>query len=465
MTNGPFPVPNATVPFWRTELHELDSHRSTVEIPDKQDILIIGAGFAGASVAYHLLKDTSDSERPSVTILEAREACSGATGRNGGHLRPDIFNGAASRARKRGLDVANEVTRFELENFDAVVDFIKSEGVDCDLNILDSSCVAVDEKEAAELRSLWEYMSREGSPQLSKVRYYGPEEAEEKSGVRGAVAMYTFPAAVLWPYKMVMHLLASAVAAGVNLQTHTPVHSVSAAADSEGYWTIETSRGHTRAKRVVFATNGYTSGLLPEYTNAIIPSRGTCARVVAMDPSQLPHPFPSSAVVSQSPNSFDSYWGVRPDGSYIVGGATPYRNRRELWQGVYNDSSLIEPSVPFFEQWGRKNFVGWEDAETKVANVWTGIMGYTADDVPHIGLVPGREGLHICAGFIGHGMPNVFLCARAVAKHLKDNSSNTPFAELGIPACYETSSDRLQRAREEYLARWPLDKPLVKDEN
>lgn len=82
MTNGPFPVPNATVPFWRTELHELDSHRTTPELPDKQDIVIVGAGFAGASVAYHLLKDASGSKL-SVTILEAREACSGATGRNG----------------------------------------------------------------------------------------------------------------------------------------------------------------------------------------------------------------------------------------------------------------------------------------------------------------------------------------------------------------------------------------------
>jgi hypothetical protein len=87
MTNGPFPVPNATIPFWRTELHELDSHRTTSELPDKQDVVIVGAGFAGASIAYHLLKDAPGS-KPSVTILEAREACSGATGRNGEHPIP-----------------------------------------------------------------------------------------------------------------------------------------------------------------------------------------------------------------------------------------------------------------------------------------------------------------------------------------------------------------------------------------
>ena len=78
---GPFPHPQSTLPFWRTQLHELDTHRSTEELPKKCDVLIIGAGYAGAATAYHLLKDNPSP--PSVVILEARQACSGATGRNG----------------------------------------------------------------------------------------------------------------------------------------------------------------------------------------------------------------------------------------------------------------------------------------------------------------------------------------------------------------------------------------------
>lgn len=66
---------------------ELDSHRSTPDLPEKQDIIIIGAGFAGAALAYYLLKDTASS-KPSITVLEAREACSGATGRNGAYALP-----------------------------------------------------------------------------------------------------------------------------------------------------------------------------------------------------------------------------------------------------------------------------------------------------------------------------------------------------------------------------------------
>ena len=85
--NSPLPskrLPsNPTLPFWRTELHELDDHRSTEDLPESCDVLIIGAGFAGASLAYHLVKSYGDQQLPSILMLEARQACSGATARNG----------------------------------------------------------------------------------------------------------------------------------------------------------------------------------------------------------------------------------------------------------------------------------------------------------------------------------------------------------------------------------------------
>jgi hypothetical protein len=78
----PYPVENSTVSFWRTQLHPLDSHRSTSELPKQCEIVIIGAGYTGASMAHHLLEG-NDTAGSSIVILEAREACSGATGRNG----------------------------------------------------------------------------------------------------------------------------------------------------------------------------------------------------------------------------------------------------------------------------------------------------------------------------------------------------------------------------------------------
>lgn len=85
MSENPVPVPNATRPYWRRDLHPLDSHQSSETLPAEQDIVIIGAGYAGAALAYYLLDGVEESSRPAITILEAREACSGATARNGEH--------------------------------------------------------------------------------------------------------------------------------------------------------------------------------------------------------------------------------------------------------------------------------------------------------------------------------------------------------------------------------------------
>ncbi len=84
------PAPLAATSFWRTELDALDSSRSTEELPQECDVVIIGAGYSGASTAYHLVQDNDFP--PSIVILESREACSGASARNG-MTRPSLLRG------------------------------------------------------------------------------------------------------------------------------------------------------------------------------------------------------------------------------------------------------------------------------------------------------------------------------------------------------------------------------------
>jgi hypothetical protein len=82
---NPFPVANAVRSYWRKQVGSIDTHRSTTELPAEVDIVVIGAGYVGASIVHHLIDGTVRANRPvpSILILEAREACSGATGRNG----------------------------------------------------------------------------------------------------------------------------------------------------------------------------------------------------------------------------------------------------------------------------------------------------------------------------------------------------------------------------------------------
>lgn len=79
-------MPGGMPSFWHSQPDALDNHRSTESLPETSDIVVIGAGFAGASTAHHCLDLARGAKKPSIVVLEARQACSGATGRNGNPL-------------------------------------------------------------------------------------------------------------------------------------------------------------------------------------------------------------------------------------------------------------------------------------------------------------------------------------------------------------------------------------------
>ncbi|KAF9872560.1 FAD dependent oxidoreductase superfamily protein [Colletotrichum karsti] len=448
MSPAPFPVPNATVPFWRTELHELDSHQSSEELPAEQDIVIIGAGYTGAALAHYLLEDLDESSRPSITILEARQACSGATARNGGHVRPDLYQGLPSFMRKHGQEATDEMALFELANLHAVRDLVREEKIDCDFRVTTSMAVLRDVALAAPFKEGIDELLKLGSPTAKLVHYVEGEAAETYSGVKDARAAFSFEAGSIWPYKLVMHLLSQAVAKGVQLHTHTPVTKVSDTQEN-GFWTVTTPRGAIRAKKVLFASNGYTSSILPQYKDRIIPARGICSHVAVPEGSEPPH-LPSTYSLRHGPGLYD-YQITRPDGSIIVGGGRTefFPKRLDEWYNVWDDSKLIEPAATYFNDYMQRNFRGWEDSGAKVKRVWTGIMGYTNDLLPHVGAVPSKPGQYIAAGFNGHGMAFILLTAKGLAKIVRDD---IPFSQSGVPRLFETSEARLQRQENELLA-------------
>lgn len=78
---------NPTKSSWQIPPDPLQNYRSTESLPTCiLDVVIIGSGFSGTSIAWHLLHgDPSLGNRYyyNTLMLEARDVCSGATGRNG----------------------------------------------------------------------------------------------------------------------------------------------------------------------------------------------------------------------------------------------------------------------------------------------------------------------------------------------------------------------------------------------
>lgn len=92
-------------------------------------------------------------------------------------------------------------------------------------------------------------------------------------------ALVTDIAARMWPYKFVSHILESLLKdtklkGTFNLQTLTPATSIEHHPNRKGQWIVSTPRGNIVAAKVIFATNAYTSHLIPSFAPLIVPVRG-----------------------------------------------------------------------------------------------------------------------------------------------------------------------------------------------
>lgn len=75
------PIKESTHSYWHTEPSKrLYGHRSTEKLPAAAEVVVIGSGISGAFAARELVNGGK-----SVLMLEAREACWGATGRVSHH--------------------------------------------------------------------------------------------------------------------------------------------------------------------------------------------------------------------------------------------------------------------------------------------------------------------------------------------------------------------------------------------
>lgn len=99
----------------------LDERLADNPLPDEVDIVIIGSGITGAVAAYRLSQQQPDLR---VALIEARGICSGATGRNGGHLgRPEVYD-FRDLAKSFGPDDALRIRRLVLRNRDMMMDCV-----------------------------------------------------------------------------------------------------------------------------------------------------------------------------------------------------------------------------------------------------------------------------------------------------------------------------------------------------
>lgn len=328
------------------------------------------------------------------------------------------------------------VAAFELDTYAYLDKLITQNEVACDWKTVGGVHPIKSRQLLAIIKTRMEELAKHAPDLAAQVEVIDDdaERLKELRVVGAAGAVYQTCAAKCWPYKLVAWILeelireeevarqASDGETLFNLQTNTPVTALQRLDD--GSWTVQTPRGHVRAKNVLLATNAYTSHLLPHMVELIVPVRGQVSALAR----------PSNGVQLQHSYGWidhgggDNYLIHRDEGDdggpLIFGGERLVAKGHEV--GISRDDVVNEDVAQALRRTLhgalrlKENEEEEEEEELKAEYEWTGIMGYSKDEHPWVGAVPeslgGGQGLWMSAGYTGHGMPVAARTGIAVAE-------------------------------------------------
>ncbi|KAL7943754.1 FAD dependent oxidoreductase domain-containing protein [Trichoderma barbatum] len=489
---GPFtPVASPTESYWMRDAPFPDLGDGIADVPEVADVVVVGSGITGAAAVRTIceLSSPSDDEGdfgkggvPRIVVLEARALCSGATARNGGHIKCAPHSEFARLRKSLGEERARKIVRLQMRHLEVLKKV--GEGMPWgEVREVETVDVFLEEEGFERARRSVEEM-KAWMPEF-EVLVWGAEEARLKFGVnRHVVGAISYQAGALWPYRLVTSTWNDLVTRFPNLtiSTHNPVSSITTSNDSLSFpYTVHTSRGPIRARHILHATNAYTGHLVPALRGCLT---GVIGHMTAQQPGKgfgpVCHGGRSWSVIYGT--GFD-YVTQRPDGDdglpgeLMLGGGL-FRSKDEgldqiaVWDDARVDAFPLmhlrgSMATVFEPNWG-------SGGELKGA--WSGIMGFTGDTLPFVGSLSRKtgglrdslggleegSGEWIAAGFNGEGMVWAWLSGVAVAIMMMGKEDVDLEESVGIPGGKlgewfpreEVKIDRarLRRARLENLA-------------
>jgi glycine/D-amino acid oxidase-like deaminating enzyme len=357
------------------------------------DILVVGAGVVGCSIAWHLAHKGARS----VLIVDKTTASGGSTGFSSGIVRQFYTHPVLVQMAKQGRDT--------LANFDEIVGG-QAGFVGC------GWVLAVDSK-ALDVARLG--MAVQSDVGVSSEWLSLEELGELVPGVRAdglTGGVYESDAGYADPHITTLSYLAAARALGVQYQSNTRVTQWRSRRDR--VVGVETSAGPIDAELVILAAGPWTAALLLQlgvdlpitasrHQIVTVREESRPPRTVFSDPTNLVYMRPEgrelTLIGSNDPD--DAYDLVEPDG--CPPGADPQKIE---W--MLRSASRRLPAV----------------AQAGVAHHWSGVYDVSADGFPILGAVDGPPGVVVAAGTSGHGFKLSPAIGEIVATSVLDPSDD-----------------------------------------
>ncbi|KFX97445.1 hypothetical protein O988_04866 [Pseudogymnoascus sp. VKM F-3808] len=445
----PTTSPPATSSFWLSPLHPTFSTTPSTP-PTEAEVVIIGSGITGTSIARHLIRShrsslsTQDRKQSPIVLLDARDICSGATGRNGGHVNEVGWEEYGDLVTRYGREEAKKITRFRMSHVDELMRVVSEEGLgdECQMRVVESTCVFFAEKGWEEGKVAVKELKEDLGDGVDAWKVVEGVEEMRAMGLQGAYGIINGKAGAMWPYRFVSGLLANLKRddEGFHVCPHTPATAISVSDD--GLFVVSTPRGEIRAKHVVHASNAHIGHLVPGFRGRVYPLRGQMSAQVP--PKEFPHQGGERSWSFEYDLGFDylTQLPIRKNngdeedggGEMMFGGGFVQAGFSGLEEmGVASDGELNSDVAVHLRQGLGKVFGYMGGGGFQVKSMWTGNMGFSVDMLPWVGKLPesltergtGQGAEWVSVGYSGEGMVNAWLCGKALAMMILGEEGST----------------------------------------
>lgn len=379
-------------------------------LPARIDVAVVGAGITGLSAALTLARAGRE-----VAVLEAGDAGAGASSRNAGFVGRTLKHSFGSLLRRMGHHSAVAIYRELQEAFDAVVDVITSERIECNFVRCGRLILAVSQRQLDDLAA---------ECGLRQDHLSEPYKLLSRNDLPGEIATGAFSGGALIPDLGALHpglyhlgILDRTQDAGAVIHPHSPVSGIRKRA--EGDFELTVSGQHIYAQEVVVATNGYTATGPSDWLNRrLVPFDAFMIATESCDESLVRNLLPTDRTYIDCNHNI-VYLRRSPDHRRILfGGRTGSRQ------------PSIEAVASQLHAMARRILPGM--AEFKVSHGWTGRCAGTFDLFPHVGC---QDGVWYAAGYCFAGVPmGTYLGRKLAWRLMKDPRGATIFANRNFPS-------------------------------
>jgi len=381
------------------------------------EVAIIGAGITSTATALWLARAGIN-----VRVLEARSIAAGASGRNGGIIASGTTASYANVIQRYGHEEARRLWTFTVRNHDLLkgfIDELEQDGWTCSYRRNGSLKLALNETELEQVRQSAALLNEDGWEVQIVDRNDLPMRVRN-TFIGGAY----YPAnAEFHPARFVTGLALLAQQAGAVFHSQSQVMGISA---NEDGILLQTPGGTVHAHTLVLAANAWLPGLgalvgANWLSSCIFPTRG---QIIATEPvSEQLFPYPCSA------DEGYQYWRQLSDGRLVVGG---WRNRSFDTESQTYDETPNEGVQQHLDAFVHETL---NLPHIKIAHRWAGIMGFTSDNLPLIGRLPGVPNCYIAGGYTGHGNAFAIHAAKLISELVQGKTN--PDVELFDPARFD----------------------------